>query len=124
MRRNRDWLPATGRPGLIVAGRLGATPLRQGRTARAVGARRPREVGPVRLLPGVLLCLVLRRRHVDYVMQPTMPARRHGGSLRDPVVNHPASLDGEHRIDSAALRPVIAVAEFVLADELAVEPRP
>ena len=46
------------------------------------------------------------------------------GGLRDPVIDHPAPLEAERRIDLAALGPVIAVAELVLADEFAVEPRP
>src|SRR5207244_2656071 len=40
------------------------------------------------------------------------------------VVDHPATLEPEHRIDLAAARPVIAVAELVRPDELAIGPGP
>src|SRR6202030_1253594 len=38
--------------------------------------------------------------------------------------DHPAALEPEHRIDLAAAGPVIAVAEFVGPDELAIGPGP
>src|SRR5438034_8104667 len=53
-----------------------------------------------------------------------MPGRRDGRGCRGAVVNDPASLEAERRIDLAAPRAVIAVAELVLAHELAVERGP
>src|SRR5438034_8462101 len=53
-----------------------------------------------------------------------MPGRRDGRGCRGAVVNDPASLKAERRIDLAAPRAVIAVAELVLAHELAVERGP
>ena len=78
----------------------------------------------MRLFPRVRLGLVLRRRHVHRVMHPAVPGRRDFGGLREPVIDHPAALESEGRIDLAAARAVIAIAEFVVADELAVESRP
>lgn len=56
------------RPRLVIAGRLGATALRQRRTARAMRSGRPGEVGTMRLLPAIGLRLLLRRRHIDGVV--------------------------------------------------------
>ena len=49
---------------------------------------------------------------------------KHGGSLGDPVINDPTALDAERRINLAALGPIIAIAEFVVADELAIKRSP
>src|ERR1700693_4233914 len=57
-------------------------------------------------------------------MQPAMPGRRHLGGLGDAAVNHPAALKTDGRIDFAVARAVVAIAELVVADELAVQPRP
>src|SRR5258708_31934493 len=62
-----------GRPRLIVAGGLGAAAACQDRAGRAVGHRRPRQVGNMRLFPGLRLVCLFDRRNVDGVMQPAMP---------------------------------------------------
>src|SRR5258708_8958583 len=53
-----------------------------------------------------------------------MPGRWHDRSVRGAAVNDPAPLEAESRIDLAAPRAVVAIAELVLADELAVERGP
>jgi hypothetical protein len=78
----------------------------------------------MRLLPRVRLGLVLRRRHVDDVMHPSMPARRYFRGLSHSPLDHPAPFKSERRIDFAFPRAVIAIAEFVLADEFTVKQRP
>src|SRR6266567_7489718 len=82
------------------------------------------EIGPVRLPPRPWRNVFLRRQGINGVVQPAMPGRWHDRSLRGAAVNHPASLESEPRIDLAAPRAVIAVAELVLAHELAVERGP
>src|SRR5262249_56161151 len=74
-----SWEPRLSprRPGLVVAGRLRSTALREGGADRAVGARRAGKVGPVRLPPWPRRDLFLRRWRVDRVVQPAMPGRRH-----------------------------------------------
>src|SRR6185436_20892406 len=64
------------------------------------------------------------RRHVDGVMHPAVPGRADLRSLGIAAVDHPAPLEAERRIDLAALGAVIDVAEFVLADALAIERGP
>src|SRR5262249_61441171 len=115
---------AAGGPGLLVAGRLGPAAPRKRRADRAMRARRAGEIGSMRLPPGPRRDIVLRRRDVDRVVQPAVPLRRHDRSLGNTAVNHPAALEAERRIDLAALRSVIAIAEFVLAHQLAIERRP
>src|SRR6478736_7494849 len=105
-----DTLPSR-RPGLVVAGRLGAAPLRQRRAAWALGARRAGEVRPMRLLPTVLSHLLLRRWRVNGMVQPAVPARRHRGRLRDSPVDHPPPFQAQRGVDLACLGPEIAVAE-------------
>src|SRR5262249_30308955 len=107
-----------------ATGGVGGAPLRGGRAARPVGRRRAGQVGPVRLLPRVRAVLLGGRRYVDRMMQPAVPARRHARSLGIAVVDHPAPLEAERLVDLAAARAVVAVSVFVLADELALEPRP
>src|SRR5262247_1234414 len=111
-------------PRPVVAGGARAAPLRQGRTARPVGRRRAGQIGPVRLLPRVRAVLLGGRRYVDRVMQPAVPTRRHARSLGIAVIDHPAPLEAKRLVDLAAARAVVVVAVFVLADELAIEPRP
>src|SRR5438552_16885493 len=82
------------------------------------------EIGPVRLPPRPRSNVFLRRQGINGVVQPAMPGRRHDRSLRGAAINHPASLESEPRIDLAAPRAVIAIAELVLAYELAVERGP
>src|SRR5262249_58589582 len=109
------------RPGLVVAGRLRPAALRQRRSDRAVGAGRAGEIGPVRLPPRPRRDLFLRRRRVDRVVQPAMPGRRHDRGFGGAVVDHPAPLKTERRVGLAPPGAVIAIAELVLAYELAVE---
>src|SRR5262249_8767643 len=113
-----------GRPGLVVAGGFGPAPLRQGRPARPMREWRAGEIGPMRLFPRVPLGLVQRRRHGLGLQQPTVPAGRYLGSLGEAVIDHPATLESKRRIDLAAARAVIAIAELIGADELAIEFRP
>src|SRR5262245_34107942 len=89
-----------------------------------MGAGRAGEVGPVRLPPWPRRDLVLGRRYVNGVMQPAVPGRRHGRGFGETVVDHPSPLAPQRRIDLAAPGAVVAVAELVLADELAVERGP
>src|SRR6266700_496311 len=112
------------RPGLIIAGRGVAAVLGERRAGRAIGLRRAGEIRPMRLLPGPGLHTLLGRRHVDGVMQPPMPARRHLRGLRIAVVYHPAALEPERRIDLAAAGSVIAIAELVGPDRFAIGPGP
>src|SRR5262249_54307346 len=62
--------------------------------------------------------------HVDGVVQPAVPGWRHGRGFRGAVVDHPAPLEVQRRVDLAALGAVVAVAELVLAHELAEAPSP
>src|SRR5215468_3120154 len=87
-------------------------------------ARRAGEIGSMRLPPGPRRDMVLGRRGVDRVVQPTVPFRRYERGLGGAAVDHPASLEAERGIDLATLRAVVAIAEFVLAHELAVERGP
>src|SRR5690348_14638179 len=57
-------------------------------------------------------------------MQPSMPGRRHGRRLGIASVDHPAPLDMQRRINLTTARSVVAVAEFVFADGLAIHPGP
>src|SRR4051812_23113585 len=111
-------------PGLVIAGRLRPAACGQRRAGRTIGAGRAGHVRPMRLLPGARLVVFLRRRHVDGVMQPAMPRWRHRRGLGVAVVDHPAALEEQRRIDLAAFGTVVTVAEFILADGFAVHPRP
>src|SRR6185369_2954556 len=111
-------------PSLVVAGRLGPAALRQGRAGRALGGRRAGHVGPVRLLPGPGLVRLLGWRRVHGVMHPAVPRRADLRGLGVVAIDHPAALEEKRRIDLAALGAVVAIAELVLADELAIERGP
>ena len=54
------------------------------------------------------------------MVQPAVPAGRRHRGFREAVVDHPAPLEAQRRIDLAAARAVIGVAELVVADQLAV----
>src|SRR5258707_3519255 len=54
------------------------------------------------------------------MVDPAMPSRTDGQGLSQTFVDHPAPLEAERRIDSTSLRPVVAIAVFVFAHELAV----
>src|SRR5271155_44285 len=114
-----SWIPR-----FVISSRLGATALRQGRSARTVRGGRAGQVGPTRLFPAVGPHLFLRRRHIDGVMKPAVPARRHHRRFGNAIIDHPTPLKPECRIDLAVFRSVISIAEFILADELAVAPGP
>src|ERR1043166_9380559 len=87
-------------------------------------ARRAGEIGPVRLPPAAHHDLVPGRWYVDGMVQPAVPRRRHGRGFRGAVVDHPAPFEAETLVDLATLGPEVAVAEFVIAHVLAVEPGP
>src|SRR5258705_5472314 len=81
----------------------------------------------MRLLTGIVRPLTGFRRSVDGVMQPGMPLRRHARGLGLAVIDDPASLSARHAAAanqlSTTLLPVVAVAELVGADQLALPPR-
>src|SRR5436190_657508 len=87
-------------------------------------ARRARHIGPMRLPPGARNDLLLSRRNVHGVMEPAMPRRGNCRGLSHAVVDHPAPLETKVRVDLAATRTEIAIAELILADELAIEAGP
>src|SRR6266852_9842800 len=115
---------ASGRPGLIVAGRLGPAAACQRRSGWPIGRGRARHVWNMRLFPLARLVALFRRRHVDGVVHPAVPRRRDAACLGRAVIDHPAPLEVERGIDLAASGPIIAVALFVLADQLAEPPGP
>lgn len=93
--------------------------MRERRTRRAISAGKPREIRPMRLPPGSRRNLVLRRRHIDDIVQPRVPRRRHARGLDHAVIDHPTAIVAERRTYSPALLPIIAITELVLTDELA-----
>src|SRR6266480_1944470 len=78
----------------------------------------------MRLFPLARAVALVGRRHIDGVMQPAMPGRRDAGRLGQAVINHPAPLEAECRVDLAAAATVIAVALLVLADQFTEPPGP
>src|SRR5262249_24203074 len=90
-------------PGLVVACRFGPPPLRQHRTAWPIRVRRAGQIGLVRFFPSVSYRILLRRRCVDDVMQPAMPAWRYQRCLGQTFIDHPAPVVAERRIDFAVL---------------------
>src|SRR5262245_23435548 len=89
-----------------------------------MGAGRAGEVGPVRLPPWPRRDLVLGRRYVEGVMQPAVPASRHAAGFGEAVVDHPSPLAPQRRIGLPAPGAVVAIADLVRADELAIERSP
>ena len=81
---------------------------------RPIGFRRTREVGLIGLLPGLSLVGFVGWRHVNRVMQPAVPFRRHQRGFGLGAVDHPAPLP--------VLGLVVDVAEAVLAHAGAVAP--
>src|SRR5215472_5945197 len=73
----------------------------------------------MRLPPRARLNLFCGRRRVHGVVHPAMPGRSDGRGLRQSLVDHPASLESERRIDSAFLSAVVAIAVLVFTDKLA-----
>ncbi len=57
------------------------------------------------------------------MVQPAIPAGRRADPSVTAIENHPAALESERRVKLSALGAVIDVAELVLADALAIEPR-
>jgi hypothetical protein len=57
-------------------------------------------------------------------MQPAVPGGWHHRGLGVAVIDHPAPLKAERRVDCAAAGPIVTIAKLVLADGLAIEPRP
>src|SRR5215468_3165131 len=101
------------RPWLVIAGRLGPPILGERRTGRAVGGGRASEIGAVGLPPGLRLDLLDGWRRIDRVVDPAMPSRTDGRSLCQPLIDHPAPLKAERRIDSAPLGAIVAIAVLI-----------
>jgi len=101
------------RPRLVIACRFGTTALRQCRSARRCAAGRARSGGQVGLLPRISSGSVLRRRHIDCVMQPAVPARAAPSRLPRRPCRSPSG--ARNRAPNRFCRPcsVIAIAEFV-----------
>src|SRR6202051_3883602 len=78
----------------------------------------------MRLFPFARRIGLFGRRDVDGVMQPAMPGWRDAGGLGVAVIDHPAPLEAERRIDLAPLGAEIAIALLVLADQFAEPPCP
>src|SRR5215469_2440443 len=114
------------RPGLVVADGAGARPAFQHRTGRAIGGRRAGQIRLMRLLPRINRLVGVGRYAVGRMVQPSVPHRRHARRVLVALIDHPAAF--------AALAPaaaferpmatfaIIAVAERVGADALALEP--
>src|SRR5215469_18215911 len=107
-------------PGLVIPGGFGPAALRQHRTARATCRRRAGQVGLVRLLPSIGFYRFRRRRRIDDVVEPAVPPRWDQRCFGKAAIDHPTALDTKRRIDLAVPGPVIAIAEFVFTNELAV----
>ena len=107
-------------PGLVIAGGFGPAALRQHRTARAMCGRRAGQIGLVGLLPSIGFYCLLRRRRIDDVVEPAVPARWNQRCLGKAVIDHPTALDTKRWIDLAVPGPVVAIAELVFTNELAV----
>src|SRR6476661_4223000 len=80
---------AARRPGLVIAGRGRAFALGQDRALGAVGQRCPGQIGLARLVA------LFRRRDVDSVLQPALPASRHARCFSLAIIDDPAALDAE-----------------------------
>ena len=105
------------RPGVVVAAGRRARARPQHR-ARAAGRRRAcrscsaRRASPIRAACNSSAVGTL----VGQVVQPAVPAGRRRRALAFARVDHPAPLEAERRVDRAADRAVIDVAELVVAD--------
>src|SRR4051794_2424683 len=78
----------------------------------------------MRLLPFARRVAFFGRRDIDGVMNPAVPFRRYPGRLGIAVIDHPAPLEAEGRIDLAALGAIVGVTLLVLADQFAEPPGP
>src|SRR5690606_39932845 len=63
------------------------------------------------------LIVLFGRRRVDSVMHPAMPGWRHRRGFSVPVIDHPAPLEAEGRIDLATPGAEITVAALVFRSE-------
>src|SRR5215469_9018064 len=114
------------RPGLVVAGGASARPAFQHRAGRAIGGRRASQIRLMRLLPGINRLVGVDRHLVGRMVQPAVPYRRHTRRVLVAAIDHPAAF-AAFAPAAALQRPmaafaVVAVAERVGADELALEP--
>ena len=89
-------------------------------TRRGESPARAGRIADVGQWPRVGLVVFLGRRRVDGVMQPAVPARRRHRGFRDAVVDDPAPVKAERRIDRPAFGSIVGVAELVMANEFAV----
>src|SRR5690606_23033024 len=114
------WKSLFGPPRSVVAGRLWTAAGAHDRACRPVGLRCSSQVGPMGLLPGTPLIALLGWRRVSRVMEPAVPVRRHQRRFRKSRVDDPAP--GLAVRSDAALLHIVAVAELVLTNELALPP--
>src|SRR5262245_32125918 len=78
----------------------------------------------MRLLPFARGVVLLRRRHIDHVLDPAVPFRRNARGFGIAVIDHPAPFEAQRRVDRPALGAVVAVALIVGADQFAEAPGP
>ena len=81
---------------------------------RTIGVSRTCTVWVMRLLPGLRVVGLVRRRGIDTMVHPAVPTRRNSGSFRKTIVNDPALL--------AVTLPVVLVAELVLTNKFTLAP--
>src|SRR5271166_2079644 len=67
------------------------------------------------------LVVFLARRNIDGMVQPAIPARRRHRGLGGSAVDDPPALEAERRIDLAAFRAVVGVAELVMPNQFAMQ---
>src|SRR6476660_8348812 len=89
-RQKSAWPSAARRPGVIVATDGRPPVVAEDRAFRAVSLCRSGEIRNVRLLPLARLVVLFRRRRVDAVVDPAVPAGRDGRRFGVAVVDHPA----------------------------------
>src|SRR5579863_8935511 len=116
-------LSALRPPGLIIAGGRRPHAGCERRTRRAPGLLRSGQIGQMRQLPGPRLVILIRRRNIDRVMQPAVPAGRRHRTFGDPGIDDPAAFVAERRVLRPAAGAVITVAKLIGADQLALLPR-
>ena len=124
MGQRRKYGSYSRRPGLVVTGSLGPAAAGKRRAGRTVGLRRAGHVRDMRLLPLARRVALFGRRDIDGVMDPAVPVRRYLGRLGIAVIDHPAPLEAERRVDLAALGAIVGVALLVVTDQFAEPPRP
>ena len=102
------------RPGLVIAGGLGAAAARPAWSPADDTPRACRSCWADAAFPIPAACRSLRSARHRRCDEPAMPGRRHAGRLGIAVIDHPAPLEAERRIDLAPLGAEIAVALLVL----------